>query len=489
MIVNLDGSLTEQHKKHELILCISKYLDSYYQPTYNRSPASCISPNSEHRGLAVTFHGNKVRAVQSKFFLDQLGEYDRNPDSAYLQHIYKFWQVFKYLCNIHHIRLYPEQEKLTKQEQFLLYLSPMIREELWSLDISLWSAIHSPRIHPAIFAPTFKESVREITGTQTPKILKAVGKMIYISSNQRVMHRSPYAHSVAGTFTADDCCDVSSASNYSDTYIVFQRTEINTAIYDFLFFACRFFPLSYVYEMLDAYYRTNARPFHINDRFIYPDSQQVRRCAAFFKERHPPKKMLKMLSGEPTDFSYLEDIRTQYEAFKTPESIPEKLKSKYPDGLLYPKKTKGLREIHDKISAQYREIQAEANNKKIKYSNKLAKLDGLQIDGFKFILPHETKTLVSWGREMKNCIASYGNRAVSGDSLLVGVEVGGKLTYNIEIGMIRVYVGSIDKAKESDTKVDIRQFLGQSNSKPAQDIRDRIYAILQEALVERKAAS
>lgn len=130
------------------------------------------------------------------------------------------------------------------------------------------------------------------------------------------------------------------------------------------------------------------------------------------------------------NLDYLGDALHQLKQYETPESIPDTLKSKWPEGFKEPDKWGTIKELHDKISASYREIAAEANNKPIKYTEEWLKLDNIELDGFTIKLPHETKTLVYWGYTLNHCIATYADKAENGYEILFGVYKGEDLIWN-----------------------------------------------------------
>lgn len=64
---------------------------------------------------------------------------------------------------------------------------------------------------------------------------------------------------------------------------------------------------------------------------------------------------------------------------------------------------------------------------------KALELDGIRLDGMTLYIPKTNHELLSWGRQMHNCIGSYGMRVGKEGRIILGILKEGKLTYNIEI--------------------------------------------------------
>jgi hypothetical protein len=402
-----------------------------------------------------------------------------------------FWSALENLCDTNGIYLKHGQHHLTMQEKFLLYASPMLRNEIWHPEITLCNIIYEHDIHPALFSDTFKESVLKTTGLKSARILKLIGRHMYIRKYKDVSRMVELNDSDHYRALATEGYAPFPSSSRHAQYTTFSKVEVSFAIYRSAAFAFAMFPPDYAYKFLEKLtQRIGAADPTIPSP--YPDpryrrKEQGEQLGKFFQSKHTPKKLFNLLNN--TEIHLLDDIRIQYEAYKDPDKIPRKLKEKYPDGLTYPKKVKTLKELHDKISQQYREIKAEAENKKIEYAENELVLDGLEVDGFKFVLPHESKTLVQWGADMKNCVASYADKAARKDCLLIGVEIDGALAYNIEMGFVEEFRVSDGQKVKSGKLTDFRQFYGPSNSKPDEALYRRVTDIIKENLkLEGQAA-
>lgn len=91
----------------------------------------------------------------------------------------------------------------------------------------------------------------------------------------------------------------------------------------------------------------------------------------------------------------------------------------------------GWLELHNYFAREQRKI--ENPNKEIKYSDKFNEIDGLIIDELRIELPRDSYRLIDMGKEMNNCIASYGREAISGNAQLLAIYKENKLIYNVEI--------------------------------------------------------
>lgn len=109
----------------------------------------------------------------------------------------------------------------------------------------------------------------------------------------------------------------------------------------------------------------------------------------------------------------------------------------------------------------------------IKYKKGLAEIPG-EYDGFTILAPRTTTDLVTWGRMMGNCIASYSNSAVSGGSGLYAVEKEGKMIANLELdpkGNVRQLLGrfnqSVDEQDRNDILLAVSSVFPESSAKNA----------------------
>ncbi len=225
-----------------------------------------------------------------------------------------------------------------------------------------------------------------------------------------------------------------------------------------------------------------------------------KKIATFLQENFSPKKIFTILSDTESHQGYLTDIANQWNAYKDPSSIPGKLRHEYPNGLELPK-FQTLKELHDKVSADYNKIKAEDNNKTIPYTETEWQLHGLKKDGVELMLPSEGATLVTWGKEQNHCVASYAERAASKETLIVGVKVYGKHLYTLEVrvqehqrpvkpepqimssrDMFSELPGLEKIERISEYSYSINQFYGYSNRTPEHYGDKEIRKVVQELL-------
>jgi hypothetical protein len=144
--------------------------------------------------------------------------------------------------------------------------------------------------------------------------------------------------------------------------------------------------------------------------------------------------------GEKTRFDMaleqgynLTDSANQWYKYRKPESIPETLRSEFPEGLTIPRSWKDLKELHDKISRDYLRIKAEAERLPISYTDDEKNTMQIFVEDMELRLAVDTSDLVIWGGTMKNCIASYSEKAVQKTSYLLGIYRNNNLLYNMEL--------------------------------------------------------
>lgn len=150
--------------------------------------------------------------------------------------------------------------------------------------------------------------------------------------------------------------------------------------------------------------------------------------------RVSPKKLIKALLEDQKGLNFhdLHDTASMLREYDTFEKIPKTLRLQYPTGLSVDFKFKTVKELHDKISVQYTIIKTEASRREIPVALPYRMLHGMEDKGLAFHVPDNTSTLAIWGKLLNICVASYGDRAVKGDTLLLGVEKEGLIKYCIE---------------------------------------------------------
>ena len=172
------------------------------------------------------------------------------------------------------------------------------------------------------------------------------------------------------------------------------------------------------------------------------------------------------------------DTYSQYQEFKDWTNFTEKAKKKGLVPIKIPSRWKDIKELHDNISRQYRDIKAAVDNRDIKYSSRILEaLDRVEVGGMVIKIPKETAELSKWGQEMGNCIANKSKPAANGSSIILGIYRDEVLLYNAEISIGSPLKQSLTKEKllsgeEKDYSIyNIREFKGRKNKAP--DTKDR----------------
>ncbi len=90
----------------------------------------------------------------------------------------------------------------------------------------------------------------------------------------------------------------------------------------------------------------------------------------------------------------------------------------------------------------------------ISYPSAVRAVDRLALRGgeLRLVLPRTVGEIVEWGRRLRNCLGDYPAAAVSGQSVLLGVERSDRLVYCLELtseGAIRQFLGPANRAVRS----------------------------------------
>lgn len=147
-----------------------------------------------------------------------------------------------------------------------------------------------------------------------------------------------------------------------------------------------------------------------------------------------PKKLIGTLfvEGMLGRIHMVRDAVRMLNDYDSVEKIPNTLKDRYPKGIEVNFKFKTFEELHDKVSMEYTAIKGEADKKTVPVHEIYMKLNHREKNGLRLIVPTNTIFLKMWGSALSICVASYGDRAVSGDTLILGVEKDGIIRYCLE---------------------------------------------------------
>lgn len=134
------------------------------------------------------------------------------------------------------------------------------------------------------------------------------------------------------------------------------------------------------------------------------------------------------------------------------------------DKIVIPNNLKGLDEIHDYVSIEFRKLSSADFD--LEFKDEVKAIDGVVLEGgLRLVIPKTSFQLVAWGQKMSNCIGGYGRQVNSskGKQWLLGVYKNDMLTYNIEIEGkdIRQFWGARNSSADPKDKVTVLKFLAE----------------------------
>lgn len=408
--------------------------------------------------------------------------------SWYSMKEYEF-QLLVQFCEKNGINI--DRKFINKITYIILAINPALRE-LWTPSISLDNIFsneglkigdpHGYRKIPSCLSKkTFKETVHECFGHSSKKLLKMVASRIY------KIHQISMA-----SFRMDSASEIHIKKRL-ETYQISKKDpnilikqQINMEMLELGSLLKGLVTLDHMYKILE----NNEKMFIENPV----------NCS---RGRHNNRKLLKMFPVE-TRIKLLKDLRLfmknapdtyiQYKEFKDFSKLKEKVKNRLKEKRLKPIKIpnrwKNIKELHDNISRQYRDIKATTNNLDIEYSPEVWEvLNKAKVGDMTILLPIETAELSKWGKLMSNCIASRGKVAADSSSIILGIYKSNILTYNVEISknVPLATIGEKQHSLESNTYKYIA-FKAAHNKPPEEEDRAAIlgYLIEKELLIEEK---
>lgn len=127
-----------------------------------------------------------------------------------------------------------------------------------------------------------------------------------------------------------------------------------------------------------------------------------------------------------------------------------------PIRLADPVRVKSFMELHDYIiggNVEYRPLE----NKPIALTETAKKLDGLLCENMVFVPAKNTCDMATWGETMRNCIASYADKATSGKGVYAAVTRDNKVVANLEIvnNKLIQLLGKFNQSLEGKTRTSI----------------------------------
>jgi hypothetical protein len=199
-------------------------------------------------------------------------------------------------------------------------------------------------------------------------------------------------------------------------------------------------PIEYTKEILENNYTIFQDSLLFGYKPVYKLTRQ------FLKQFHP-KTILRLLTTGSAHELY--DTINMWKDYHATVPLPRHIGT--------------LTELHDYYSKETLKLQHK--NFELKTCKQALPLDNIHLDGMVIRIPKTNHELLEWGRQMHNCIGSYGRRVGEDNRILLGITRDGKLIYNIEI-----------------TGKRIRQFYAKHNSPPNQED----YDLIKKYLTERK---
>ncbi|HBI00546.1 MAG TPA: hypothetical protein DDY18_02875 [Flavobacterium sp.] len=284
--------------------------------------------------------------------------------------------------------------------------------------------------------------------------------------------------------------------NSSKIFGISTETKILTSYEDIFFEVITY--VKYVMDVFDNNVDYTQKYLNSKEKHVF--TEPTLKIMRFLNSQFSPQKRMKLMTDSEVLDYQLRDVADQISKYDTVDKIPYKLRFEYPEGLRVPKNWKTLKELHDKVSADFNIIKAEDNNKTIPYTADEWAIHGMTKDNVELVLPSEGKTLVAWGADQQHCVASYADKAANKECIIMGVKVNGIHTYTVELRLTykEVLVASkqmvVDKLEElpglqpperkKHYSFNIVQFYAKNNRRP-EDLGDtKTRGIVRELLRE-----
>ncbi len=161
-----------------------------------------------------------------------------------------------------------------------------------------------------------------------------------------------------------------------------------------------------------------------------------------------PKERIMILAKDLRNY-YLQDTLRMYRL--------------YGADLQFPDKPSDFREIHDFFSRQSTALQYKDIIFELK--PEIQSLNAAKVDNLEIEVPTGSATLVDWGRNLSNCIASYSHSMKNKECLLLGIKENNNIKYAIEIRdkSIRQFSGKYNNAPDPLEKEKVVKFLAENN--------------------------
>lgn len=312
------------------------------------------------------------------------------------------------------------------------------------------NTIHIDRdlIAPKFEAMNFKQLVEHYYGTSTSKMLNEIFKVITLGGDYR-KHTFPDPATVNGNidikkeFISRQEPNTVLRTMENEVWTMGDR-HIQTLVFTLGPAILKSMGFDYFYQAIGKFADLKRSRGVEGQAMNYagsPSKALVDDFSCLLKSVSP-KKLLSALFSDTIkgcpDLHSLKDTANMLREYDSYERIPKTLRLQYPTGLVVDFKFKTLKELHDKISTQYTIIKTEASRKEIPVAEVYMKLDGMERNGLRLVVPTNTAQLGQWGKSLNICIASYGDSAARGSTLLLGVEKEEGIKYCIEFDELSI---------------------------------------------------
>jgi hypothetical protein len=310
---------------------------------------------------------------------------------------------------------------------------------------------------------SFKDAIEKAFGSSGPKLTKLVASRLYELSNDNYTQAISAMNIVGGNavFNPNMVIDnitpqVTGFSTVSDYYQasspLYQVERLSLKVFNFGFLLKDLIPLDYIHEVVEKAplidLTENFKGFNGFTEVEPGMTEQIRKFLAKFS----PFKIKKIMLTAYQE-GYLMDTTRQYLEHENDIVLPEDFKT--------------LGELHDYVSRQYRKFKTE--KKVFTLNPEWLAADNHQIeDGLVLSFPKDTWELYDWGQEFNNCVASYGERMLNGELVIVGIRNNeGKLKYCIDVrnNNIVEFRSHNNQAADKEDEVKVREFLKTLNIK------------------------
>lgn len=355
----------------------------------------------------------------------------------------------KQLAKIHNINL-PEEIELNLKfnELLMLYSFPLLRN-YYTKEMSLNNLKNiadltaNGRINWIRSNNDFKSIVSEeaddldflrcrnlkeatdlcLNGIKSKKIFKHINDRIITTKRRKIQYSEKIFSDTGNNINTlmqieDDNMQKLGFKKHSND--VYTKTELNLELFLFVRFISKYLTIDHIQTVLEDYI--------LPERAI---TGGLFRIGPDLMTSYSKARLTKLFSNGFEREQVL-DAHTQYKKYKNVKDIPNQLKTKYPNGIVLPKKPKTWKEVHDVVSKVYNEIKAAEKDVPFEYTEQEWVLHGYKKKDVEFKLASSGATVVGWGKDMKHCIASLVDKNTK-SCILVGVHVHGKLLYNIQI--------------------------------------------------------